>query len=102
MSTEIALAVPYLAKLALVTATVFVFVFVILVRAFVFALVHVIFGEIWALIAEVIVTFVMCLDVILKVLSGRKLVGTNRTFPWMRFSHNFFHTCFKESNLLRL
>ena len=77
MSTEIVFAAPYLAHLALVAATVFVFVFIILVRAFVFALVHVIFRKIRALIAEVIVIFVMCLDMILKVLRGRKLVGTN-------------------------
>ena len=75
VSTEISLAVPYFTQLASVAATVFVFAFIFLMRAFVS--IHVIFTEVWALTAEVFVIFVMSLDMISKVFSGFKPVGTN-------------------------
>ena len=68
--------VPCITQLAL-AANKLVFVFVFLVSAFVLALILVIFAEIWTLLAEVLVIFVVSPDVILKVLSGSKHVGTN-------------------------
>ena len=75
MSTEVSLTVPYITQLASVAATVFVFAFIFLMRAFVS--IHLIFAEVWALTAEVFVTFVMSLNMISKVLSGFKPIGTN-------------------------
>ena len=76
VSIEMSLAVPCIAQLAL-AANKLVFAFVFLVSAFVLAPILVIFAKIWALLAEVIVIFVVSLDVILKVLSGCKHFRTN-------------------------
>ena len=78
MLAVISLTVPCIAQLALAAAKMLVFAFVFLVSSFVLALIRVIFAEIWALLAEVLVIFVVShLDMILKVLSGRKHLGTN-------------------------